>query len=47
MELLELVRGKKVMVGAVDVATNGIEIRGCRQGLPMHQLWYGTAFIEK
>lgn len=25
MELLELVRGKKVMVGAIDVATNTIE----------------------
>lgn len=25
MELLELVRGKKVMVGAIDVATNDIE----------------------
>ncbi len=25
MELLELVRGKKVMVGAIDVATNNIE----------------------
>jgi 5-methyltetrahydropteroyltriglutamate--homocysteine methyltransferase len=25
MELLELVRGKKVMVGAIDVATNSIE----------------------
>ena len=25
MELLELIRGKKVMVGAIDVATNTIE----------------------
>jgi len=25
MELLELIRGKKVMVGAIDVATNRIE----------------------
>jgi 5-methyltetrahydropteroyltriglutamate--homocysteine methyltransferase len=25
MELMELIRGKKVMVGAIDVATNTIE----------------------
>ncbi len=25
MDLLELIRGKKVMVGAIDVATNTIE----------------------
>lgn len=25
MDLLELIRGKKVMVGAIDVATNAIE----------------------
>jgi len=25
MELIELIRGKKVMVGAIDVATNEIE----------------------
>ena len=25
MELIELLRGKKVMVGAIDVATNNIE----------------------
>lgn len=25
MDLLELIRGKKVMVGAIDVATNAVE----------------------